>query len=369
MPQFKQPTSLGGLAAKKVSDAVQKTCTRIDTEDSDQLRSKLQEFAVDMPGPVLELLFNQTISGLVECLQRNKGEKGLLAALSVLMQPNLSVVDLGSMFFKVRLSRELSRQCATILPPRLSQMTTLTRLNLCSRCTDAALQAVATNCHQLNYLNISYSDLVTDAGLLHLAGSGEDNTGCRKLRYLGLMKLWDISVEGVAALLNHLPVLAFLHYDRCGDVIEHIKSKQLPLTNFDQSYYIYTPSYEQVATISRICPEITSLRLYVSDSSLPHFSLLEKVQKVDVELDGPAGSGLDAWLACTGSSITTLNLTFESLTWQQLEMICRQCPGLRNMRLLGSELVWDEGAGIPENNNHNKPMHCPLKFISFDLIY
>jgi len=67
----------------------------------------------------------------------------------------------------------------------------------------------------------------------------------------------------VAHVTRSLTQLAHLAYDRFGEMIECIEDKNeaIRLVNFDHSFSIYKPTYEEVCAAASICPQITELKV------------------------------------------------------------------------------------------------------------
>jgi hypothetical protein len=67
----------------------------------------------------------------------------------------------------------------------------------------------------------------------------------------------------VAYITRRLTQLAHLAYDRFGEMIECVENKEdtMKLVNFDHSFSIYKPTYEEVCAASSICPNISELKV------------------------------------------------------------------------------------------------------------
>ena len=122
-----------------------------------------------------------------------------------------------------------SRSWVTFLTSPQGTQLTLTSLGQCSGlsslyiqhiATDAMLRVVADTCPRLTLLDISFSSMVTDIGLVHLcgplmgagSGSGRAPAGCKYLRELyfnpqNSEKENQIMPQVIACLLRHLPML------------------------------------------------------------------------------------------------------------------------------------------------------------------
>jgi hypothetical protein len=75
--------------------------------------------------------------------------------------------------------------------------------------------------------------------------------------------VWQLTPKSVAYTTRSLKNLAHLTYDRFGEMIECVENKEeaMKLINFDHSFSIYKPTYEEVCAASTICPNITELKV------------------------------------------------------------------------------------------------------------
>lgn len=90
-------------------------------------------------------------------------------------------------------------------------------LNLCGcvrAASDNALQGIALNCHQLQYLNLGWCDKVSDKGVKSLA------KGCPDLRSLDLCGCVQITDESVIALATNCPHLRSLGLYYCQNITD-----------------------------------------------------------------------------------------------------------------------------------------------------
>jgi len=82
-----------------------------------------------------------------------------------------------------------------------------------------------------------------------------------------------------------------------------------------------------------------------NDESLPLFSVLDKVERAVVELDGEMKSGAEMWLTNSGPGLSSIELTTTvDITWKQLVHLAESCTKLKRMKYTGQNLIWDQGA-------------------------
>jgi hypothetical protein len=151
-------------------------------------------------------------------------------------------------------------------------------------------------------------------------------------------------------------------------MIECVENKEdaMKLVNFDHSFSIYKPTYEEVCAASSICPNISELKVTnfviififiyynniiwdtkvnTNDESLPLFSILDKVENATVELDGDIKSGMEMWLTNSGPRLRSIDLTTTTdITWKQLVHVAECCTNMRRFKYTGQNLIWDQGA-------------------------
>ncbi|XP_059475433.1 uncharacterized protein LOC132196659 [Neocloeon triangulifer] len=350
MPR-KEPKRLHATTAARISKSLAHVCkfidyTRHELDVAKEMKVNLARIAQSLPGPSLEQVMTEVVSHLENDLGLGDGEdSGLATALSVFLQPQLRSVNLSSTFHKVRLHPQLRSNCSTMVHSSLSSLKYLSHLNLSMCATNDALLTISKNCPNLISLNVSCSDELNDEGLVHLAP--KDSSGCAQLRVLNMLKVWQLTPKCVALVTSNLNHLAYLAYDRFGEMIESIehKNRALHLMNFDHSFSIYKPTYEEICAATKICPNITELKVNTNDESLPLFSVMEKVEHVTVELDGELKSGTEMWLQYSGPKFRSVDLTVgHDITWKQLVHLAENCTNLRKLKFTGQNLIWDQGA-------------------------
>ena len=111
--------------------------------------------------------------------------------------------------------------CSAFSDSALAYLTSCCRnlknINLCGcvrAATDRALQAVAQNCSQLQYLNLGWCEGVTDKGVISLA------LGCPELKALDLCGCVLITDESVIELANGCPHLRSLGLYYCQNITD-----------------------------------------------------------------------------------------------------------------------------------------------------
>ncbi|CAB3362204.1 Hypothetical predicted protein [Cloeon dipterum] len=320
--------------------------TRHELDTADEMKVELTRLARSLPGPSLEQVMTDVVSQLENDLGLGDGEdSGLATALAVFLQPQLRSVNLSSTFHKVRLHPQLRSNCSSTVHSSLSSLKYLSHLNLSMCATNQALLTIAKNCPNLISLNVSCSDELNDEGLLHLVP--KDSEGCANLKMLNLLKVWQLTPKCVALVTRGLTQLAHLAYDRFGEMMQCMENKDdaLKLINFDHSYSIYKPTYEEVCAACKICPFVSELKVNTNDESLPLFCVLERVEHATIELDGEMKSGTEMWLQQSGLRLRSIDLSVgHDITWKQLLHLAENCQNLKKLKFTGQNLIWDQGA-------------------------
>ncbi|KAG8236541.1 hypothetical protein J437_LFUL011318 [Ladona fulva] len=373
MPELNKPVKLETLSMRVVAKYIQESCTYLESQKSENnhvitsseeiLRDKIERQVENTPGPILEILLVEVIHKQITEIVSRRTSKGLIEALHVLLRPCLKSVDLGRMFS--RLPRNITAPCEVLLPMKLMHMSYLSELDLLSRCTDEILSTLSRCCPFLKKLNISYSDLVTDAGLRYLCGLSDEQEketdgtccGCKKINSLGLEKLWETTVEGVRAIVEGLPELQFMRYDQIGEIFFRKLNETYPshsvtkipkkceeyrLAYFDQTYNVFTPSDDLIDYITECCPHVCMLKLYAPDSFLPSFKSWKKVENFALEIDGACGPGLINYFESVGSNLVVINISFDSLESKHLKALGKYCPKVKELTLMGTEMNENE---------------------------
>jgi len=251
----------------------------------------------------------------------------------------------------------------------LSECSSLNMLYMQHVATNELLYVVANTCRRLTLLDISYSDKVTDIGLVHLCGvlSGTSRTlqpapvGCRYLRELYFNPQCQPAEEQImprviACLLRHLPLLQVVdlanlhpgieHYYRGtsnngGDRLHHRASvKPLNLVHYTGS--------DRLAQVMDICPKLRTFKLFVT-ASLPDLGdtlstlghCLDQVTLV-YPPQHTSLTGFTDFLAACGRKISRLDIessTDAIIRTQDLTAIANSCPQLESLAFSNFHVV------------------------------
>jgi len=164
----------------------------------------------------------------------------------------------------------------------LSQLHSLSCLYMHYVATNDMLYVISTVCTKLVLLDISYSQNVTDIGLVHLCGvlkgpPGEVHSGpegCKYLRELYFNPQSNSTQELImprvtACLLRHLPMLQVVdlsnlhagleHYLRGTRESTHRQSRVKPLN------LIHYTGSDRLADVMNICPKLRTFKLFVTE--------------------------------------------------------------------------------------------------------
>jgi len=133
----------------------------------------------------------------------------------------------------------------------------------CDNITDEGIIALANGCPQLQSLDISRCDKITDEGIIALA------TGCPQLQSLIMSYCHNITDEGIRALATGLPQLQSLEISQCRNITdEGIRAlasgcAQLQSLNITGCNNITDEGIRAVATG---CPQLQSLKISGCDN-------------------------------------------------------------------------------------------------------
>lgn len=193
---------------------------------------QLASIVESLPAVINENLITKVIETIHQTVSRTRRTIGMATCLRVLLQPCVQTLDLSGLFFKMRLPGAINMTIRSIVLKQVESMKNLTVLNMVSKCSDEILHMVSQRCKGIVDVNVSISDLVTDAGLKALA------VGCPKLEKLGIYKCWEVTTEGIEHVLRHSKNLQRLQSDQLGSVLinKFYKSDiEFKLTHFEQT--------------------------------------------------------------------------------------------------------------------------------------
>ena len=353
MPRHKRLPRLDELCLARFSSLVARTCTQLETTSSTTMSTDKAVFSAclrRLPTVLLERLLPRVLQSMATSLRRHRSHKGLLTALEVLPQKALTKLDLASLFADVRLTGSTNSQCKSLLISVLSDLPKLTRLTLVSKCNDAMLFQLAKNCPSLEHLHVPMSD-VTDRGVAALCGlswEGKEFPGCPDLQQLGLINCFGVSVKGAACALRHLDKLTSLSFDKLADAVETLAKvdgdfltgkRTLKVTHLDQfsEFYDFSAQPDAIPIIKKACPLLKSLRFYVSDEGCESLAVFPDIVHLQIETDD-LGTGFRT-LISNYANLSTLQLTFRSMSHEHLVLIAESCPNLSVLRLIGYDVA------------------------------
>jgi len=328
---------------------------------------KFLAIVASVPGKVLEMALSITIELIVERLRRHRSHPGLCKSVQYLARSNLERLDFKALFSGIRLYGEPNARCKATLSDCISRMTYLTHLNLTSKCDDTVMLVLAKNCHLLQELHVPLSD-ISDTGLMGLCGisldqpelmddsASADETstsfGCPLLTRLGVTDCQHISHAGVGSCLRNLPRLEALYYGKLVAAIETVAIidgdyirgvKRLNITHLDQwsEYYEFEQHPTIVPMLTKVCPKLSSLRIYTSDEGCKHLSQIPNIKRLHLESEDILDTGFRL-LIKQYSNLVELQLTFRNLSFSRMMNIADSCPGLEVLEMTGMEIEGSE---------------------------
>jgi len=334
---------------------------------ADDQEAKFLRVVKSVPGKVLEMALSITIELIVERLRRHRSHPGLCKSVQYLARSNLERLDFKALFAGIRLYGEPNARCKETLSSCISKMTCLTHLNLTSKCDDRVMLVLAKNCHLLQELHVPLSD-ITDTGLMGLCGISLDSEqmneadsedscsssrssprfGCPLLTRLSVTDCVNISAAGVGSCLRNLEHLNALYYGRLVAAIETVAiidgdyirgRRRLNITHLDQlsEYYDFEAHTSIVPLITKVCPKLTSLRIYTSDKGCKHLSQIPGITRLHLESEDNLDIGFKL-LIKQYSNLVELQLTFRKMSFSRMMNITDSCPGLEVLEMTGMEI-------------------------------
>ncbi len=358
------------------------TCTLLEQEDESEAKkrneSKFVAFLRMLPRTILEQVIPQTLKIIATSVRKNRSHKGLLKAVEHLPQSSLQRLDFGALFSEVRLYGQVNQQCKVLLKSCLQRMANLAVLNLSSKCTDEMLMELAKHCRLLEEVNVPVSD-ITDRGLMALAGisissevSCERGEGCFNLAKLGVHNCINITAMGVGCVLRNLNKLQYLYYDKLVDAIETVVKidgdyvmgkKKFSIAHLDQfsEYYDFDAHADIVNIMIQVCPELESLRFFISDEGCKHLSRIGNIKHLQLELSEDIGNGF-RHLVKEYTGLVSIHLTFRKMSFTQMIDIADYCPNVEVLRLIGFGIDGTENLK-PHRKNFQRLRNVDLRMV------
>ena len=199
----------------------------------------------------------------------------------------------------------------------------LTRLVLTTKACNPLLEALGRCCHRLKELLIPGSELVTDTGIAHLVPGQNrpplqnivtrrrdwsEHLGCPCLVTIDLSRCSNVRPAGARFLLQGLKKLRRLVYSNMKAVLDNflqckysgVSYKNIEYfesTDFSSSC-VYNGSTKWMSLVSRmsfiptIFPNVTTLKLKLSDAEVKHLVEVPKLVLLELEIRDDPGKGL-----------------------------------------------------------------------------
>lgn len=405
MPSLKCVSTLGVLSNTEVSKGLALACARIEQVKDNiaaykQMCEDVEQILLELPIILLESIILSTTNLLTKQVDNCRTSRGLPTALQVLPQPSVTQLDFGQLFTGARLSRPLNTQCRAALLTSLARTHNLTKLVLHSKCTNDILESLGKNCPLMLELQISLSELVTDAGLVWLVPcesqdfqGGEEGgpsaspstdlwtpySGCAKLVTLDLLKCWNVSPSGVQILLLGLKKLRKLFFSNMKSVIErlvknddiirapflleyfdsseydlitdlHLESVSLPDTN--PACWMSGPVH--LSHIPQLFPHITVVKMMLTDAEVRSLTIITKLVHLEVEFSDDPGPGLQHLLDNHPNISKFIHLFMQvgPIQGSHLVSIARNCQKLVFLRIIGFQV--ENTSSLRPNFNYFK---------------
>ena len=301
-------------------------------------------------------LDNNFIFTLIENMKTNNLFYSVHALLSVLQGFHLESIHFSKRllfclqrFSEITNCKHLSDSLCYTLPG----FPHLTSLNISNVADDRVLYTVTSYLNNLVSLDMSNSS-VTDLGIQLFSSTryptrnliqkaddileGPDScqrcenllkykydTGCPKLQYLNLQSCSNVTEKSILYLLEHLPHLKILEYHQDRSVFEILIRWSSSFANTERSgkvlslrevehYYPYSLclSSEQVSNLSMLLPNLTTVTLVTTDSSLSMLGMFTSLSRITLELEDYLGTGFIDFLSVLGHRLMEINLSCNS---------------------------------------------------------
>ena len=248
----------------------------------------------------------------------------------------------------------------------LQRTVTLTRLVLPSKACNPILEALGRCCPRLQELHIPSSELVTDTGILHLvprqarprsvvtrAKPGSAHIGCPCLVTIDLSKCCNIRPAGAKYLLEGLKKLKRLIYSNMKAILDNfLKCKYSGITFEKIEYFestefssccVYSGPTKWMSVVSRICfipiifPNVTTLKLKLSDSEVQHLVEVPKLALLELEITDDPGKGLQHLLDHHPNIANWLHICLElgPIAAEHLITVAENCRKLSFLKIKG----------------------------------
>jgi hypothetical protein len=341
---------------------IEKTYGNYDTSECQQQVVILQEYLLSyIPGMILDEVFEVQTAA-------NHSKQDLRIPLALYMHRNMKKFSVSS--WPVSLKFGLDTE---FWVERLTGMHKLVALDLRRICTDEILEAVGTNCHKLEEINIisrldpvhttnemdkafnalKLKFLVSDVGLFHLRN-------CRLLKKVTMNRILRshsggcmMTVAGIRALVKSLPYLQNITYDDMGLVIsEQMEDvQQLQLAHLCD----YHPTPAHIAAAARLCSGLQHLHLHFPNQSTvcTATDILQSLANSSLRVpllelvDFPFCIEMAHLLERKGKFLRSLQ--FEStgyISLRAVHLIGQTCLNLRNLHLKQPMRIFNQSSSL-----------------------
>jgi len=249
-----------------------------------------------------------------------------------------------------------------MLRDSLAECSGLSSLYLHHLATNSLLYCVSNTCRRLTLLDISYSDQVTDIGLVHLCGMLSGTTRCLQSAPVGCKYLRELyfNPQGpgtgiddqimprvISCLLRHLPNLQVVDLTNLHPGIQHYYRGAGSATSRESSNQrygrvkplnlVHYTGSDRLAEVMDICPKLRTFKLFVTDA-LPELGItlksldhqLEQVTLV-YSADYSHLRGFQDFLSACGRKLCRLDIECPSSTifsCSDLTAIAAFCPNI-----------------------------------------
>ena len=240
--------------------------------------------------------------------------------------------------------------------------------------TDECLTLLGDRCPDLQDLNLSGCEHITDTGMLNLIQcKPHGEWTCSKLSTLDVVST-RVDTEGARHVLLHAKVLRYFHFPRLCQLIHRLSWRaqqagaeplRLCLTSLvlrqDQEY-----SSEQATSCIQSCPHLTELEIFsegiegnVNYNYMQHLPGLRKLSVfAQVDDDISFSEVLLPALPCLTSTLVSLQLT--EIQGLSLTVLGRNCPGLKKLEL---------GLSSRSLSNADKPLKGEVLFPNLEELF